>query len=79
MNAKQKAAKKIATRCKHMAKLFNECVKLADEAGVVFELPWGGEGTSPQDGYGAGATYYPEVEGYQSAHWTSSTANCNGW
>jgi len=78
---KQQAYKELSDRCEIMNKLFNECVKIADEAQVEFDLPWGGEGCSAQAGYGAGATYYPDgVENYNkwsdSAQWVSSTATC---
>jgi hypothetical protein len=38
--------------------LLAECVLLAEEGGVCFSLPWGGEGTSQR---GMGATYVPET------------------
>lgn len=78
---KQQAVQEIATRAAKMFELFNECVALADEHKVEFELPWGGEGCSAQDGYGAGATYYPEGVDHWNrygdyAMWVSSTQTC---
>lgn len=64
-----------------MRKLFHECVAIAIEAQIEFDLPWGGEGGCAEDGYGAGATFYPEGvynwNKYGDSHqWVSSTQTC---
>lgn len=79
---KQQAYKELSDRLQQMAKLFHECVAIADENQVEFDLPWGGEGCSAQAGYGAGAAYYPAgVEDWNkydtdSAQWVSSSKTC---
>lgn len=79
---KEQAAAEIAIRCVKLRELFDECVTIAKEGGVSFDLPWGGEGTSVENGYGAGATFYPDdVENYAKnwgthAQWVSSTQTC---
>lgn len=79
---KQEASKLLAERCERMEKLFHECVAIAVEAQIEFALPWGGEGETAENGYGAGATFYPAgVEDwnkyYTDGHeWVSSSRTC---
>jgi hypothetical protein len=49
-----------------------ECVGLADEHGVIFSLPWGGEGTSQS---GMGADYVPDTATDYEKQWCDHT----GW
>jgi hypothetical protein len=82
LSDREQAYKLIAEKCVILRQLFDECVKIADEAQVEFELPFGGEGCSAQDGYGAGATYYPDgVDNWcknyiDIAEWVSSSRTC---
>lgn len=78
---KQEASKQLADKCEQMRQLFHECVAISASAQIAFDLPWGGEGNSAEDGYGAGATFYPEgVDNYNKygdyAQWISSTQTC---
>jgi hypothetical protein len=78
---KQEASRQLAEKCEQMQKLFYECVQIAVEAQIAFELPWGGEGQSALNGYGAGATFYPAgVEdwnkNYDGHEWVSSSQTC---
>lgn len=78
---KQQASKELADKCEQMQKLFYECVTIAIAAKIEFDLPWGGEGCGAENGYGAGATFYPEgvdnwnkySEGHQ---WVASNQTC---
>lgn len=56
MLTKQEVSKLIAEKLDKADDLLQECVALADEHGVMFSLPWGGEGTSQR---GMGADYVP--------------------
>ena len=79
---KQDAVKQMSEICEKMYILYREAVKLADDNQIEFSLPWGGEGCSAQDGYGAGATYYPAgVDDWNKwstddAQWVSSSRTC---
>lgn len=80
--SQQKAVKRMSEICEAMYSLYKEAVKLADDNKIEFSLPWGGEGVSAQEGYGAGATYYPAgVEDWNKynddeAQWVSSSRTC---
>jgi hypothetical protein len=54
---KQEALATINRKLNEANKLMDDCVMLAEHAGVCFELPWGGEGTGQR---GMGAAYVPE-------------------
>jgi hypothetical protein len=54
---KKEALETINKKLKQAQNLMDECVFIAEEAGVMFELPWGGEGTSQR---GMGAQYIPQ-------------------
>jgi hypothetical protein len=73
MNHREKEAAVAVINLKlNMAKeLMEDCVKLAEHAGVVFSLPWGGEGT---DQRGMGADYVP-----QTASQRDKDDFCNDW
>lgn len=51
---KEQILKLISDKLRQTEALIDECVALADEHGVVFHLPWGGEGTNQR---GMGACY----------------------
>lgn len=66
--------------------LMNECTELSDKYGVVFQLPWGGEGSHQR---GMGATYVPPTATesdkefysdymckYHTDGWMSSAGTC---
>jgi hypothetical protein len=82
---KQVASKLIGDKLSLMAALMRECEVIAEDSGVVFDLPWGGEGT---DQRGMGATYVPTtadeetkqnnvgVYAYRNDGWMSSAGQC---
>lgn len=74
---KQEASKRIAELMEVALEALNAAVKIADEAQVSFETPWGGEGTSER---GMGATYVPEgatnAKWFHYKSWNSSAGIC---
>jgi hypothetical protein len=73
---KEEAVKLLAEKCEELHKLFNECVAIADENEIIFELPYGGEGTAER---GLGGYYDPTGEvrvwsDYQG--WNPSSQSC---
>lgn len=73
---KEEACALIAAKTLELRKLFDECVAIADEHKVVFELPWGGEGT---DERGLGGFYDPTGECYVFSDyqgWNPSAGTC---
>lgn len=78
---KQQASKELSEKLAQMQTLFHECMAISVAAQVPFDLPWGGEGCGALDGYGAGATFYPEgVDNwnkYSDSHqWVASNQTC---
>jgi hypothetical protein len=57
--------------------LLAECVMLAEEGGVCFTLPWGGEGTMQR---GMGATYVPITASERDKEWNITNVwDVPGW
>lgn len=73
---KQEALKIIDEKLAQAAKLIDDCAKTAEHSGVVFHLPWGGEGTSQA---GMGATYVPESASEQDKKWNLNYGERCGW
>jgi hypothetical protein len=82
--SKEQAAKVIDEKLQKALKLIEDCVTTAEHAGVVFHLPWGGEGTSQR---GMGASYVPATASeqdkkfhlndyYSSTGWQPSAGTC---
>lgn len=70
----EEAVKLMAEKVQTLSQIFQECVKLADETGVVFELPYGGEGTSES---GIGGFYEPkEGHSWHDTGWNPSSHSC---
>lgn len=72
---KQAVIQLINKKLKQANDLMQECVFLAEEAGVVFNLPWGGEGT---DQRGMGATYVPTTADEKTIEYFSNWGD-TGW
>lgn len=70
---KEEASKIIAEKLEYAYALINECVKISNESGVWFTLPWGGEGTEEA---GMGASYHPINDGYHENGWNPSAHSC---
>lgn len=81
---KEQATKLIAECMERAWNAVNEAVAIAEDSGVVFHLPWGGEGTSQA---GMGATYIPTTAtpedkdahnyyGYREDGWMPSAGTC---
>lgn len=77
---KEEALATINRKLDEANKLLDDCVKLSEHAGVVFSLPWGGEGT---DQRGMGACYVPASASEKDKEWAcNDTWNGdyqNGW
>lgn len=65
---KQEASALISEKLNLAHSLLGECVAISEESGVIFHLPWGGEGT---DMRGTGATYIPTTATAQEKEWHS--------
>lgn len=73
---KEEASKLLAEKCQTLRTLFDECVKIANENEIIFELPYGGEGTPER---GLGGHYDPTGEVCQwsdYAGWNPSAGTC---
>lgn len=77
---KEQAVKLMAEKVSQLRTLFDECVTLADQEGIKFEMPWGGEGTRER---GIGGVYCPTQEiadnlwyDYAQVGWNSSSGVC---
>lgn len=72
------ATQEISKKMSQAFSLIQECVKLADEHGVMFSTPWGGEGGSYM--YGMGGDYVPEgyehSKYYDNTGWNASAYSC---
>jgi hypothetical protein len=53
-----------------------ECVALSEEHGVMFSLPWGGEGSYQR---GMGADYVPESASDETKRWALNNPPYTGW
>jgi hypothetical protein len=73
---KEEVSERIANKLRLALELMDDCVALSEEHGVVFELPWGGEGTNQR---GMGATYVPETASEQEKKWNLNTYDRPGW
>lgn len=74
---KQVAAQQIADKLRQAQQLMDECVRISEESGVGFDLPWGGEGTHQ---CGMGAYYCPKDDPsagyYDHEGWNPSAGTC---
>lgn len=74
---KELVTKTIYAKLAQADALLAECVMLAEESGVCFELPWGGEGTQQR---GMGAGYVPETASDQDKEWNiTNYDDSTGW
>lgn len=73
---KQEAIETIDRKLVVAKQMIDDCVKLAEHAGVIFHLPWGGEGTFEA---GMGATYVPETASEQDKKWNLNYGDRCGW
>jgi hypothetical protein len=69
----QESYELISKKLEQAKNLINEAVSISEQHGVVFTLPWGGEGTSEA---GLGATYVPTTASEKDKEWNS---NWNSW
>lgn len=74
--SKQAAMEVIELKLKTAHQLMLDCAKLADHEGIVFHLPWGGEGTEWR---GMGATYVPESASDDDKRWNLNEYSSCGW
>lgn len=74
---KQTASQQLAEKREQLRRLFDECVAISDESGVVFETPWGGEGSYEA---GLGGRYVPENNTdelrWNDVGWNPSAHSC---
>jgi hypothetical protein len=74
---KELVSKAIAAKLAQADVLLAECVMLAEESGVCFELPWGGEGTQQR---GMGAGYVPTTASERDKEWNiTNYDDSTGW
>lgn len=76
-HTQEAAAALLSSKCAQLRELFDECIKLSNEFNIVFELPWGGEGNSYEEGYSVGGFYCPTDDSpWGDKGWHPSNQSC---
>lgn len=73
---KEEVSARIANKLQLAAALMDDCVALSEEHGVMFSLPWGGEGTNQR---GMGACYVPNSASDDDKRWNMNEWSGPGW
>jgi hypothetical protein len=73
---RETASALLSDKCELLRKLFDECVDISKQSGVTFELPWGGEGTTHEEGYSMGGFYLPVEDKWNNQGWNPSNQSC---